>query len=143
MASVRMGLSARIIVALLLAALLPIALTGIGAWIVFGGLLKDKSRELQRHVVEAHARSVELYLQERQRALQVLASVHTLERLRDPAHLRALLDDVDTGHGRASFGKRLCKCPPDAAARAGDDSDFVLEFHRRASWWMVVPDDPH
>lgn len=101
MSKVRMGLTGRIVAALLLASLLPIVLTGVGAWIVFGGLLKDKSRELQRHVVEAHARSLELYLQERQRALQTLASVHTLERLREPARLRALLDELNTAYDRA------------------------------------------
>lgn len=101
MSTAHVGLSGRIITALLVAALLPILLIGLGAWTVFGGLLKDKSLELQRRVVEAHARSMELYLQERQRALQTVASVQSVRQLQDITYLQGLLNDLNLAYDRA------------------------------------------
>ena len=69
----------RILTVLLSASLLPLILLTIGAWLVFGRLLEDKSLEMQRSVVENHARAIDAYLEEKINSLKVLATIHDLK----------------------------------------------------------------
>jgi len=57
-----MSLRWRIVTVLLVVSLLPLALLGIGSWVVLGGLISDKSLEVHRALVQSHAAKIDLYL---------------------------------------------------------------------------------
>ena len=61
----------KIVGVLLLASLLPLAVVGVGASVVFRNLLLAKTLELQRGSVENRASAIDLYLTERLRALEL------------------------------------------------------------------------
>lgn len=69
----QLGLRWRIVALLLLVSLLPLGLVGVGSWVVFGRLAVNRTMELQRSLVRAHAAAIDLYLEERLRALEVVA----------------------------------------------------------------------
>ena len=91
----RPAFRSRIVMVLLAVSLLPLCLTGVGAWVVFGGLLKQKSLELQRSVVQSHARSIEAYLDERLHLLRLLAESNTLQEFTDYKRLSDLFADLN------------------------------------------------
>lgn len=62
----------RIVVVLLLVSLLPLLLLGLGVWVVFDSLSDQKTLEVQTSVVSGHAKSIELYFDERIRVLKFL-----------------------------------------------------------------------
>jgi len=85
----------RIVAVLLFVSLVPLCLVGIGAWVVFGQLLEQKSLEIQKSTVENHARSIEAYLDENLHLLQLLAESNTLLELQDGKRLSELFTDLD------------------------------------------------
>jgi two-component system NtrC family sensor kinase len=97
----RFGLQGRIVTVLLVVSILPLALTGGGSWIVFGGLLRDRSLELQKSVVEAHAAAIESYLGENLRALELAARTHTFEDQSSQPGLEHLFDGLNATHANA------------------------------------------
>ncbi len=96
-----MGLRLRIVAVLLLASLLPLALLGIGSWVVFGNMIEDKTLDLHRSVVQTHARSIDRYLAERVRVLDLLARSHSLEELESTDKLRLLLGQLNDSYDKA------------------------------------------
>lgn len=84
----------RIVIVLLVVSLLPLCLVGVGAWAVFGRLLDQKSLEMQRSVVESHARSIEAYLDEHLHLLRLLAESNTLQEIADYDRLSDLFADL-------------------------------------------------
>jgi two-component system NtrC family sensor kinase len=85
----------RIVIVLLVVSLLPLCLVGVGAWVVFGRLLEQKSLEMQRSVVESHARSIEAYLVEHLNLLRLLAESNTLQEIADHNRLSNLFEDLN------------------------------------------------
>ncbi|NQU06846.1 MAG: hypothetical protein HQ568_12185 [Calditrichaeota bacterium] len=85
----------RIVIVLLVVSLLPLCLVGVGAWVVFGRLLEQKSLEMQRSVVESHARSIEAYLVEHLHLLRLLAESNTLQEIADHNRLSNLFTDLN------------------------------------------------
>ena len=83
----RLSLRWRIVAVLLVVSLVPLSLLGIGTWVVFGALLEDKALELQKAVVEKHARAIESYLAERVRLLQLIAGTHSSRDISAPGVL--------------------------------------------------------
>ncbi len=96
-----MGLRFRIVAVLLLASLLPLALLGIGSWVVFGGIIEEKTLDLHRSVVQTHARSIDRYLAERVRVLDLMARSRRLEKLQSTDTLRQLLDQLNNSYDKA------------------------------------------
>jgi two-component system, NtrC family, sensor kinase len=96
-----LGLRGRIILILLVVSILPLAVVGIGSGVVFGTLLENKALELQRSTVRTHATTVDLYLAERVRALDLAARTHRREELADDANLRRLFDRLQEIHDRS------------------------------------------
>lgn len=90
----------RIIIVLLTVSLIPLCFVGLGAWFVFGKLADQKSLELQRSVVESHARSIDVYLEERLHLLQLLAESNSLQEIANPDHLFGLFANLN----RSSYG---------------------------------------
>jgi two-component system NtrC family sensor kinase len=93
------GLRWRIVTILLAVSLLPLGLVGIGAWVVFGGLLEEKTLQMHRRVVQTHAQSIDLYLAERLRALDLVARTNRLADLQNERSLELLLVNLNDSYG--------------------------------------------
>jgi len=102
----QLSLRSRILTILLSVSLLPLLIMSFGAWIVFGRLSERKSLEVQRTVVESHARAVEAYLGERMCAIRLLASTQNLTEITDQDRLKHLLSSLnnDGGSGFIDLG---------------------------------------
>ncbi len=131
------GLRWRIVGVLLLVALIPLGLVGVGASVVFGGMLFDKTMELQRSIVQRHSSVIDLYLQERLRALELVARSHSLELLNSEAVLPRIFDALQESHPKAfvdigvigSDGKHLSYVGP---------FNLKGKKYRRAEWFRIV-----
>jgi len=93
-----MRLRWRIVGVLLAVSLLPILLLGIGAWVVFGRLLVDETLALERSAVESHAATIDLYLGERTRGLELLARSYGLEELTQEGKLAEVFDALSESY---------------------------------------------
>lgn len=91
----------RIVGALLVVSLLPLVVVSGGAWVVVGRLMEDKSLQMQRSIVQGHARSIEQYLAERLRSLDLIARSQTVDVLRREEHLRETLAILNGSYGNA------------------------------------------
>jgi two-component system NtrC family sensor kinase len=89
----------RIVTVLLVAALLPLGIAGLGSWIVFGDLLEEKAREQMRTLVRSHASAIDSYLAERVSLLQLLGASTSIDRIGDEERLRDLLGYLDLASG--------------------------------------------
>jgi two-component system NtrC family sensor kinase len=89
------SLRRRIIAILLGVALLPLGLTGVGAFVVFSRLLEAKALELQRAVVSSHAEALESFLRRQRDLLRLLAETHSRAELGDEQKLRASFEQLD------------------------------------------------
>lgn len=80
---------------LLTVSIVPLVITGIGAWIVFGGLLEKKTFERQSALVQGKAEAIHWYLQERLHLLKLTAETHNLNILKEQIKLNALLNSLN------------------------------------------------
>lgn len=97
-ASEGLTLRARIVFMLLAVSILPLAVVGVGSGVVFGALLENKALELQRSMVHTHAVTIDLFLAERVRALDLAARTHRRDDLAGPDNLRRLFDRLQASH---------------------------------------------
>ncbi|MBN2242845.1 MAG: hypothetical protein JW793_09155 [Acidobacteria bacterium] len=127
----------RIVVVLLTVALLPLALAGIGSWIVFGRLLEDKSLDQLRTIVENHARAIEFYLLERENLLSIAAETASTQHLGSQAGLSRLLADLNrlTQDGFVDLG--LIDADGRHASYVGP-YDLMGPNYRDAEWFGEV-----
>lgn len=88
----------RIVTLLAVAALIPLAVVGIGGHIVYSRLLERKSLDLQKQIVRGHAATIDQYLRERVRALGLLTETYALDELGRSSKLRKIF-----GHLQASY----------------------------------------
>jgi two-component system NtrC family sensor kinase len=92
------SLQRRIVAVVLVASLLPLVLLCVGAYVVLGRIVEDRTLQLHRNVVERHAAAIELYLAERTRALELAARTSTLEELTDHQGLRSLFRSLNEAY---------------------------------------------
>jgi len=91
----------RIVGLLLLTSLLPLALVGVGSWVVFGRLLVDRTLDQQRGVVRSHAAAIDLYLGERLRALELVARTHGVDQLTEPGRVEQIFGEITASYPRS------------------------------------------
>jgi len=94
-----LSLRDRIVSVLLLVSLLPLVLVGFGAWSTFSRMLDRKTMELHEVMVQNHASTIELYLAERVRVLDLAARSHSVERLGSQEGLEELYRAFREGYG--------------------------------------------
>jgi two-component system NtrC family sensor kinase len=138
--SKRPTLRFRIVFVLLIASLLPLAIAGFGAWIVFGGLLEEKALEQMKTVVLKHARAIESDLSERIHLLQLAARSNRRQVLSDRDNLQTLFDNlnqisegsfVDLGVIDADGSHLAYVGPYDLFSRNYRDADWFKEVMNR------------
>jgi len=101
-----LALRRRIVAILLGVALLPLGLTGVGAFVVFSRLLEAKALELPRAVVGAHAEALESHLRRQRDLLRLLAATHSRAELCSLARLQAAFAQLNqvSGQGFTDLG---------------------------------------
>jgi len=129
-------------VALGVVSVLPLALTGVGAWVVFGGLLEERAMELQRQLVVSHAASIEAHLEREVDLLRLLAEASTVAGLTGPGELERAFEALDVA-SRGGFvdlgviapeGRHLAYVGPyELADRNYRDADWFREVMVRGS----------
>lgn len=86
---------------LLFVSITPLVVMGVGAGVVFGSMLEDKSLELQSSTVRTHAMTIDLYLAERVRALDLASRLVRAEDLADETHLHRLFEQIQESHDKS------------------------------------------
>jgi two-component system NtrC family sensor kinase len=86
---------------LLFVSITPLVVMGVGSGVVFGSMLEDKSLELQSSAVRTHATTIDLYLAERVRALDLASRLHRPEDLADEAKLHRLFEQIQKSHDKS------------------------------------------
>ncbi len=76
---------------LTIAAILPLAGVGVGAYCVFSEIIYAKSVQKFQSLVESHAAIVEIFLAERLKAMELASSKYSLDEIVQPAEIEALL----------------------------------------------------
>lgn len=86
----------RLTLLLIGASVLPMAVVGLGGWVVFRGLLTDRVEEHLRTIVHDHAHTVDLFLAERLKALRLIAESYGETQLKDPAVFRLVFEVLNS-----------------------------------------------
>ncbi len=127
----------RLVAVLLSVSLLPLGLLGVSSWVIFGRLLNQKSLELQSTIVEGHAKAIDLYIEERVRALGFLIDARTVEESTSEPVLKGILTHLNRSYEDAfvdigiidSEGKHLAYFGP---------YDLKIRNYREAEWFQTV-----
>ena len=133
----RLSLRWRIVTVLLAVSLLPLALMGVGAWVVFGRLLEGKAVELQRRVVQSHAESIEVHLATQRELLRLVADHHSRRQLSDEATLRELLSALNRASGSSFVDLGVIGPEGEHLAYVGP-YDLASRNYRDAEWFRQV-----
>lgn len=133
----RQQLRWRIVIALLLAAFLPLALSGFGSWIVFGRLIEKKSAELMRTVVRSHAHAIESNLSENLHLLQLTAESNPLDEIRRPERLKILFDNLNRSSGGRFIDLGVIDNEGTHLAYVGP-YDLQSKNYKEAAWFKEV-----
>ncbi|MFH1130804.1 MAG: hypothetical protein V1754_05675, partial [Pseudomonadota bacterium] len=131
------GLRWRIVGVLLLVALLPLGLVVVGSSVVFGGMLFDKSLELQRSVVESHASVIDLHLREHLRALELVAHSHSQESLKKNTVLQRVFDALHDSHPKAFVDIGVIESNGNHLSYIGP-YDLEGKNYKNAEWFQIV-----
>jgi len=97
----RPSLRWRIVGALLLVSLLPLMVVSGGAWIVLSRIIEAKSVLMQREVVKSHALSIDHFIGERLRALDLAARHNQLSTLLHTESLRGVFAHLNNSYSNA------------------------------------------
>lgn len=127
----------RIVAVLLLAAALPLLLSGFGSWVVFGDLLERKSLEVMQRSVEHHAGAIEAHLAEMRHLLEVVSENNGLSDIANPDRLKRLLINLNqiTDQGFVDLG--VIDGQGNHLAYVGP-YDLQARNYREADWFREV-----
>jgi two-component system NtrC family sensor kinase len=127
----------RIVGILLAVSLLPLVLVGLGSIVVFGGLLEERSLELQRQVVQSHADAIERYLIERRRALELVARTHDVDHLAASGTLAHVFESLSASVPGAFVDLGVIGEDGQHLAYVGP-YDLADKNYRSATWFRSV-----
>lgn len=127
----------RIVSVLLAAAVLPLSLSGFGSWVVFRGMLEQKSYEQMRSLVEGHARAIDDHLTERLHLLQLTAASHSFEEISDPGYLQKMLGDLNRSSRNSFIDVGIIDAAGNHVAYVGPYDLQDRNYHRE-DWFKEV-----
>ncbi|MDP8240591.1 MAG: ATP-binding protein [Candidatus Hatepunaea meridiana] len=130
----------RIVIVLLVVSLLPLCLMSAGSWFVFGRLLDKKSLELQRTVVESHARSIEAYLTESLNSLRLLATTHGFDEITDQKTLHRLFTSLNMNSNDGFIDLGVIGADGEHLAYIGP-YDLINRNYRDTDWFKQVTNE--
>lgn len=133
----RKTLKWRITAVLLIAALLPLMLSGFGSWVVFRGILERKSSEQMRSLVSSHARAIEDHLTQRVRLLQLTANSYSYEEISRIGQLQRTLSNLNQSSNQSFIDLGVIDASGDHVAYIGP-YDLQERNYSDEGWFREV-----
>ena len=134
------GLHQRMTALLIFSAFLPLAVISVGAWIVFEGIIAEKSKTHLQTVVADHAQTVELFLDERMMALQFAADTHDKDQLGRPGSLEGTFQRLNASYRQSFLDLGVIDEDGSHLAYVGP-YDLLSHNYRDADWFARVVKD--
>jgi two-component system NtrC family sensor kinase len=122
------------IVLLVLASLIPLSFISAGAWIVFGRIISQKSEDHLQTIVRDHAATVDLFLQERLMALDLVARSATRDQIVAPGELLRVFTNLNASYTNSFLD--LGVIDRDGAHLAYEGPYDLLEQNYAGSSWF-------
>jgi two-component system, NtrC family, sensor kinase len=133
----QLSLRWRIVSILLLVSLLPLALLGIGAQVVFSRLLINRAIDQQYRLAARHAASIESFLDERLRALELMTRSYTFTDLRQQETLEKVLVAFNSSYSRAFSDLGVIDQEGRHVAYVGP-YDLLKKNYSKMPWFRIV-----
>jgi len=133
----RKTLKWRIVAVLLVAAMLPLILSGFGSWVVFRNMLEQRSYEQIRSLVRSHARAIEHHLTERVHLLQLTADSQAFGEISDIKQLQRTLGNLNRSSRQSFIDLGIINANGDHAAYIGP-YDLQDRNYSQEDWFKEV-----
>ncbi len=127
----------RIVAALLLISAVPFVVVGSGSWIVFRKIAIEQTLAAHRTMARAHAAAIDMYLTEKLRTLEMVASTNTLEELVNPEKLQEVFAAVTSVHNSAFVDLGVIDNRGRHLAYVGP-FDLIDRTYENADWFQTV-----
>ncbi len=132
-----MLLKKRFVGLLIASSLCPMLVISIGAWAVFGKILRDKTTEHLTTVVTDHSAAVELFLAERINALSLIANTYSKNEISDPGNLQIVFDNLNKVYPMTFIDLGIIDDQGNHLAYRGP-YDLIGKNYRDAFWFDKV-----
>ncbi|MCU0724348.1 MAG: sensor histidine kinase [Planctomycetes bacterium] len=126
---------------LLLGSLIPLAFLGAGAFIVFGNVIADRTREHLETLVSDHAKTVDLFLGERLAAIRLVAHAHRRDTLTAPGRLALTADRLNETYPGSFIDVGIIGADGSHLAYEGPYPELRARNYRDAEWFRIVLKD--
>ncbi|GAG06911.1 unnamed protein product, partial [marine sediment metagenome] len=133
----RKTLKWRIVAVLLVAAMLPLILSGFGSWVVFRDMLEQKSYEQMRSLVKSHARAIEDHLTGRLHLLQFTADSRAFGEMSDIKQLQRTLSNLNRSSNQSFIDLGVIDANGDHTAYIGP-YDLQDRNYSQEDWFKEV-----
>ena len=133
----RRALKWRMVTVLLIAAVLPLILSGFGSWVVFRDMLEQKSYEQMKSLVRSHARAIDDHLTERLHLLQFTADSRAFGEMSDIKQLHRTLSDLNRSSNQSFIDLGVIDANGDHAAYVGP-YDLLDRNYSQEDWFKEV-----
>jgi two-component system, NtrC family, sensor kinase len=127
----------RIILILLLISLLPLSILGIGSWITFEGIIKNKSLDLERNFTEYHSYKINNYFEERLKLLEFILEDHSFDDLIDHNRLSNIFNSLNKSYPNSFVDLGIVNREGEHLAYIGPYSLFDKNY-KNATWFNKV-----
>jgi two-component system NtrC family sensor kinase len=122
------------------AAVLPMTIVSLGGWVVFRGLIADRVAEHLQLVVHDHAANIDLFLQERLKALRLISESYSQAQLADPAVFQAVFATLNKTYDQGFLDLSLVNDQGRHVSYIGPYKLLHMNY-RDAEWFRHVRDE--
>lgn len=122
------------------AAVLPMTIVSLGGWVVFRGLIADRVAEHLQLVVHDHAANIDLFLQERLKALRLISESYSQAQLADPAVFQAVFARLNKTYDQGFLDLSLVNDQGGHVSYIGPYKLLHMNY-RDAEWFRHVRDE--
>jgi len=132
----------RVLFLLIGSALGTLAVVGVAAWMILAQLIAQKAEERLHTIVSDHAAAVDLFLNERLMALNLVARLHSRAELSDAHKLREVLNSLNLSYGDAYGDLGIIDNQGNHLAYVGP-FDLAGRNYRDAPWFRRMQTEDH
>jgi two-component system NtrC family sensor kinase len=121
----------------MLASLIPLVFVGVVAGAIFGRIISLKSQDHLQTIVRDHAATVDLFLEERSMALDLVARSYSREQITRPEELRRVFANMNRSYPQSFLDLGVIAENGDHLAYVGP-GDLLGKNYRDAPWFAHV-----
>jgi two-component system NtrC family sensor kinase len=134
------ALRRRLTLLLIGASVLPMTIVSLGGWVVFRGLIADRVAEHLQTVVHDHANTIDLYLEERLKALRLISESYSQDQLADPAVFQRVFTNLNSTYKQGFQDLSLMDDQGRHLSYIGP-YDLLHENYRDTEWFRHLRDE--